>query len=197
MKYSLSQHTAQITVAEYINEYRDVEKFLSFCKNCKRFGNCWSCPPFDYDTDEILQAYDYAYIIGTKILLSKELISDPSNPKDGWEIVSQILREVRLKLDEKLLALESQNPNTQVFFAGTCHFCDVDTCTRIEGKPCRHPEKIRSSLESFGFDIGKTTSDLLGIELQWSKDGSLPEYLVLVSGVLSKHAIEHLTSFSI
>ncbi len=50
------------------------------------------------------------------------------------------------------------------------------------GTPCRHPEKVRPSLEAFGFDIAKTLSELFNIELLWGKDGKLPEYLVLVSG---------------
>ena len=41
--------------------------------------------------------------------------------------------------------------------------------------------------ESLGFDIGKTASELLGIELKWSEPGSsgLPEYFTLVSGFFS------------
>ena len=55
-------------------------------------------------------------------------------------------------------------------------------CTRNCGTPCRHPEKVRPSLEAFGFDIAKTLAELFNIELLWGKDGKLPEYLVLVSG---------------
>lgn len=53
--------------------------------------------------------------------------------------------------------------------------------------PCRYPDRIRPSLESLGFDIGKTASELLGIELKWSEPGSsgLPEYFTLVSGFFS------------
>ena len=38
-----------------------------------------------------------------------------------------------------------------------------------------------------GYDIGKTASELLGIELKWSEPGSsgLPEYFTLVSGFFS------------
>ena len=43
-------------------------------------------------------------------------------------------------------------------------------------------DKVRPSLESLGFDLSKTLAELFGIELRWSKDGLLPEYLVLVCG---------------
>lgn len=48
--------------------------------------------------------------------------------------------------------------------------------------PCRHPEKVRPSLEAFGFDISRTLSELFGIRLLWGKDGVIPEYLTLVCG---------------
>ena len=48
--------------------------------------------------------------------------------------------------------------------------------------PCRHPERVRPSLEACGFDLCRTTESLMGIPLRWSTDGRLPEYLTLVSG---------------
>ena len=67
-------------------------------------------------------------------------------------------------------------------YIGKCLHCPNNECTRNCGTPCRHPEKVRPSLEAFGFDIAKTLSELFNIELLWGKDGKLPEYLVLVSG---------------
>ena len=37
--------------------------------------------------------------------------------------------------------------------------------------------------EAFGFDMTRTLSELFGIELLWGKNGILPEYLVIVSGL--------------
>ena len=53
------------------------------------------------------------------------------------------------------------------------------------GKACRYPSRIRRSLEACGFDLGRTTSELFGIEMKWSENRNLPEYLLLVSGFLS------------
>ena len=47
------------------------------------------------------------------------------------------------------------------------------------------PRRIRRSLEACGFDLGRTTSELFGIEMKWSENRNLPEYLLLVSGFLS------------
>lgn len=57
-------------------------------------------------------------------------------------------------------------------------------CTRREGLPCRYPDKVRPSLESMGFDIGKTAKELFGLELKWASYGMLPEYYVLVGAVM-------------
>lgn len=183
--YSIQNAVASISISEYINDYRDTDKFIGFCKACNKYGNCWSCPPYDFSTDEFLSHYKYAYIIGTKIIPSKSLSDQCHSMEDSIRIGKQLISDVRKNLDKRLIEIETQHSDSKVFFAGTCHVCDVDTCTRIIGQPCRFPDKIRYSLESFGFDIGKTTSQLLGIELKWSKDGSLPQYLTLVSALLS------------
>lgn len=54
--------------------------------------------------------------------------------------------------------------------------------TRPTGEPCRHPDKVRPSLEACGFDIGRTTTELFGMDLKWGTDGRIPEYLLLVCG---------------
>ncbi|MBR5807373.1 MAG: hypothetical protein IKY24_01995 [Alistipes sp.] len=59
----------------------------------------------------------------------------------------------------------------------------LSVCTRLNGKPCCHPELVRPSLEAYGFDLTKTLSELFDIELKWSVDNTLPEYLVIVCGL--------------
>ena len=44
---------------------------------------------------------------------------------------------------------------------------------------------MRSSLEAVGFDVTATARDVLGIELQWSTDGQLPERITLVTALFS------------
>lgn len=82
----------------------------------------------------------------------------------------------------ELLDMERKYGGRSFAYIGKCLHCSDNECTRNCGTPCRHPEKVRPSLEAFGFDIAKTLSELFNIELLWGKDGKLPEYLVLVSG---------------
>lgn len=192
--YSFENYISSIPITDYISKYRDTEKFIVFCKQCNHYNNCWACPPFSFDEEAYLNNYETAHILGTKIILSEGLRATCNNAEDSKNAGAKVIREVRIKIDQQLIKAEEAIQNSRVFFAGTCHLCPNADCTRIEGKPCRYPDKIRPSLESLGFDIGKTTEELLGIKLQWSTDGSLPEYLVLVSGLFTnkvENGIEH------
>ncbi|MBK5722935.1 DUF2284 domain-containing protein [Dysgonomonas sp. Marseille-P4677] len=189
--YSSENYVSSISTADYIAKYRDVDKFIVFCQQCNKYNNCWACPPFGFDKEEYIMKYKNAYIIGTKITLSEEIRLSCKNNEDSKSTGVKIIEEVRKNLDKQLLQAESETLNSRAFFAGTCHFCPKEDCTRIVGKPCRYPDKIRPSLESLGFDIGKTTEELLGIKLQWSTDGSPPEYLVLVSGLFTNGILKY------
>ena len=45
---------------------------------------------------------------------------------------------------------------------------------------------MRHSLESVGFDIEAMTRELLGIDLEWSTDGSLPKHITLVTALFTR-----------
>lgn len=168
-----------LPMAEYIRQFRDVGRFEGYCRTCTRYGTCWACPPFDFNTDKLLAEYG-------NILLFAVKVDVPSGLTDS----AALLDSVRVAMDRRLLVKEAELSG-RAFFAGTCRLCGTGAgdygkdggCTRKAGLPRRHPEMVRPSLESFGFDIGKTTKELFGLELKWGNEGSLPEYYVLVGGV--------------
>lgn len=173
--YSAEDLRAMISVSDYMEHYRNAEKFIGYCQQCKRYNNSWACPPLSFNVDHYLSRYKTALIVGTKLTpLYPEKITD------GIAYSNEMMESERKRTDELVLELE-QSHKGRAFFAGSCLLCD--TCTRKEGIPCLYPEKVRPSLEACGFDIGKTASDLLHIELKWGKDGEMPEYLTLVSAV--------------
>ena len=102
---------------------------------------------------------------------------------DAVEAGQELMHRERSRLDKRLLALEEEY-NGRAFYAGSCILCPWEECTRRSGKACRYPLRIRRSLEACGFDLGRTTSELFGIEMKWSENRNLPEYLLLVSGFL-------------
>jgi predicted metal-binding protein len=188
-EYALTHSSVKIGVKELIHAYRDTDKFLAYCRACNRYNACWSCPPFDFNADDYLTSYQTARIIGTKITLDKEAVHN----HQGWDkctkISYEIIGEVRKSLDNMLLTMEKKYPESKAFFAGSCHLCPKGECTKISGKPCISPESIRPSLEALGFDVSKISAELLNIEMQWSRDGILPEYFTLVSGFFSVNEI--------
>lgn len=174
MEYTVENYTADISVDEYIARFRDEERFLELCRMCSNFGNSWGCPPFDFDTEAFLRQYTFAHLMAAKI-----------TPKDNDIPVEETQRFImpeRIRIERELLDMEKKYGGRSFAYIGKCLHCPDRGCMRTCGKPCLHPEKVRPSLEAFGFDISKTLSELFGIELLWGKDGKLPEYLVLVSG---------------
>ncbi len=190
--YTLQHFTTVICLAEYIKGYRNEENFLGYCQQCNKYDICWSCPPFDFDTNEYLLQYHFAYIIGTKIIFHPDFIQNNIGIDNVKNAAYQVIAEVRKKEDILLLGLEHSYPDSRAFFAGVCHFCKWENCTRRKNQAFRYPSKMRSSLEAFGFDMMKTTFQLLHIEMKWGSNNQLPEYLTLVSGILSKTELQEL-----
>lgn len=174
-EYTIEYFTADIGVDEYIERFRDEARFIELCEKCPNFGCSWGCPPFDFDTDEFLRQYKYAHLMATKII--------PDRNDIPVEMTQEFIRPERVRIEKELLEMERKYGGRGFAYVGKCLYCSGSECTRKRNRPCLHPDKVRPSLEAFGFDIGRTLSELFGIRLLWGKDGILPEYLMLVSGL--------------
>lgn len=177
---SIDTKIVSIGVNSYIDKLRDVEQFLECCKACDNYNKNWSCPPFNINFTKELLKYNRAYIIGTRINIKEEMrsITDESN-----HVIESILIPIRKELDKELLKLELKTPNSRAFFAGSCKKCEDSKCTRILGLPCKFPLETRPSLEAIGFDMGRTASEILEVDLKWSSGNRLPEYFMLISAI--------------
>ena len=168
-EYIIENFTANISVDEYISRFRDEKRFVEFCKQCPNYGNSWGCPPFDFDTGEFLRQYEYAHLMATNR-------------------TQELIKPERLRIERELLEMEHRYGGRAFAYVGKCLYCPDSECARKCNRPCLHPDKVRPSLEAFGFDMTRTLSELFGIELLWGKDGILPEYLVIVSGLFHNSA---------
>ncbi|WP_295912602.1 DUF2284 domain-containing protein [uncultured Alistipes sp.] len=174
LPYTAEDFTATLPAADYIACFRDAERIGGYCRSCPNYGRSWGCPPFGFSVEAYLSGYATALITATKIV--------PAERDIPFSEAKQLILPERRRLERRLLEMERQYGGRSFAYVGTCLYCPEGDCTRPSGKPCRHPELVRPSLEACGFDIARTTSELFGIELQWGKDGRLPEYLTLVCG---------------
>lgn len=179
--------TVYIPAKDYIREYRDIPKFLEYCKVCPRYDKCWACPPHETDAAALVAPYEYLYIIGAKVAVDDEIRKGVTGRDAVAAKAEEITKAARKKLDPIILGLEKTMGDSMACYGGTCYLCNA--CQKIQGKPCIHREKRRSSLESLGFDVAATTEKLLGFELLWSQE-QLPPYMTVVSALFTNKLAE-------
>lgn len=182
MNYTLTTKEATIGADEFIRRYRDVERFEAFCKQCPSYGRVWSCPPFDFYARSVSDGFKTVILMGTVIEFDEQTRAACTTAEQSSAVGRETMERVWKDLLPHLYEKECDTPGSRCF-TFRCVLCP-EGCTRPEGKPCRHPEMMRHSLESVGFDIVAMTRDLLGIELEWSTDGSLPHHLTLVTALM-------------
>jgi predicted metal-binding protein len=188
MKISFTHQIKERTVNE-IKPYFQPKIFIEYCKACKYYNKIWACPPYDVDLTELLENYQYAYVIGSK-LYTKDLGKDFRELLDKMKLEdasNEIYQAARAVLDERLGAIGDKEKDRYVLLAGRCLVCA--NCTRENQLPCIYPEKMHLSLESIGFDVSSMCEDILEDKLQWAKE-SLPEYFILVSAILSQKKLD-------
>lgn len=182
INYSITRHTATISVSEYIEGFVDVETFLEACRSCPNYDKRWSCPSYDFRVLDFWKKYKTLNLLASKIIFSEE----DRNRNYTQEKINHILDEVLIKEKERLsLELfkeEEKYPGSISLSAGSCTKCTV--CSRETGKPCLYPDKMRYSIESLGGNVGLTIEKLMGLHLEWMEEGRLPHHFVLVCGLL-------------
>lgn len=179
-------HTfASLEAEAYIARYRDADRIGGYCRACDRCGKVWSCPPFEVDPADRLALYRGVRLVGTTVRLTEAVRHAPTSPAEQFDISYRIMREVRRTLDARLLEAERRRAGSLAFFPGSCQLCHPAPCARTEGRPCLLPDRARSSLEAWGFDVVRTASEVLGLEMRWSQDLVLPEYFTYVSALFT------------
>lgn len=173
--YDAEQVVAVVDRDRYVSDFRDVATFEECCRACPNYGNRWGCPPFDHDTLQDLLPYGKVMIVGVKIT--------PHDTRMPMEQVFDLMRPELERLNKRLLELECETGSFALGFVGKCERCGNAPCARKQGKPCRHPDLVRPSLEAYGFNVSETASKLLGIDMVWSRDKNIPRYLTLVCGL--------------
>lgn len=183
--YTSKIYTGTASTKEYLEYYVDTEKFIKYCKECPNYGKIWSCPEYDFKPEELWRKYEWLQVYACVITPDYESMKELSHEEKSSEIM-KILHEERQKLDKMISEAEQAEEGSLGLYAGSCVICGKENCSRIEGKSCKHPEKMHYSIESLGGDITATLEDIVGVEIKWEKDGNFPEYYTLTCGLLTK-----------
>ena len=188
--YQSEEFKNRVPMADYIRDYKKGEGFLGYCEKFVGLDQIWSCPLYDFNPSICEKKCRYFYFIGKKITFEEELGTiekkkkvNRANREDKEQerYKSWVCMEEREDLAKKIQELEKRYPGSIGVSAGSCHVCS--RCTKSSGG-CRYSDEIRYFIESLGVSTGRTTGDLLGIELLWRRQ-RLPGYFTLVSGLLT------------
>lgn len=140
--------SASLRIPDYIKGYLDAPRFLQGCNACENYARRWCCPPLSFDFQTYSAPYSYICIIGAKI---------PEPNSDA------MLFGPRRAFAEYLMAQEDRH--SRALIASSCLLCR--RCARETGSACIHPNRLRYSLEAFGFDLARTAAELLGSPLSF------------------------------
>ena len=173
--YNKERFETYLDIDEMIKKYYHYDVTYERCSKCSGFAGTWACPGFDFDPKEYWQQFSRLHFIVDRI--SNE------DAQTVEEAQQRLFAEKRL-YDDEMLTLEGILPGSKALAAQECVQCKK--CARLSGHPCVHPDKMRYALESLGMLAVNMVKDCFGFEILWSDGTSIPEYYLLVGGVLEK-----------
>lgn len=177
-----------LPMEKWLEQYCTPEKFTGACEACPDYGRAWSCPPGLPAAAELFRPFSTVHVIGMKVVYKKKTRDAAVTPEQADRLRSATYGKAKRVLLESLLEVEKAIPGSWMLAAGRCELCG--RCGRMDGLPCRMPEKMRYSISAFGFDLTQIARDLLNWELLWSPAG-LPEYNVAIAALLERKGTEH------
>ena len=124
--------------------------FRDICKSngCGMYGRCWMCPP-DVGDIEPLMAEVRKYQHGL-------LYQTVSEIEDSFDIEGmQEAGKRHVMLSQRLEAFLMLELDKHLHLScGGCRICE--RCAKMDGLPCRDPERAMSSMEAYGIDVYNT-----------------------------------------
>ena len=172
-----------LPVKDWLERYCVPEKFAGACEACPDYGRVWSCPPGLPPAVELFAPFERVHLIGMKVVYRKETREAADSPEKTDRLRAATYGKAKRVLLESLLELEKSIPGSWSLAAGRCELCE--RYTRLDGLPCRTPERLRYSFSGFGFDLTRIAREVLGLDLLWNPRG-LPEYNVAIAALLER-----------
>ncbi len=184
---SMEMLSTEVNAAGYEAHYRDVERFLQCCRACPNYAHTWACPPFVPSCPTLFSPDDTLLLVGTKLTPDDVTRRQATTTEQRDAILHALIHDAIGEVERIHRQWESELPGSRAYLFSACQLCEPLPCSRGEGKPCRHPDKVRPSLEALGFNLAQTADELLGTPLLWSSDHSLPAYTLLLTAQRIPH----------
>ncbi|MGC2873321.1 DUF2284 domain-containing protein [Ihubacter sp. mB4P-1] len=176
MKHKIERFETTIPVSELLEQYFDFTLTHSKCSQCPGYQKTWSCPDFDFDPADFWSQFSQFHLIVDRVSCASAPTAEDAQ---NWLFVE------KTRFDAEMRQLEQQSPGSYGLAAQECVACKK--CARLSGHPCVHPEIMRYGLESIGILAVKLVEDKFGFSAQWSDGVSVPDYYLLIGGVILKN----------
>ncbi|WP_425755286.1 DUF2284 domain-containing protein [Ihubacter sp. rT4E-8] len=176
MKHKIERFETTIPVSELLEQYFDFTLTHSKCSQCPGYQKTWSCPDFDFDPADFWSQFSQFHLIVDRVSCASAPTAEDAQ---NW------LFAEKTRFDAEMRQLEQQSPGSYGLAAQECVACKK--CARLSGHPCVHPEIMRYGLESIGILAVKLIEDKFGFSAQWSDGVSVPDYYLLIGGVILKN----------
>ena len=124
--------------------------FRDICagNTCGKYGRCWMCPPDIGEIDALmarLKGYEQGLLYQTVYAIEDSFdIEGMQEAGKRHVMVSQRLEAFLMLQLDKHLHLS----------CGGCRLCE--RCAKLDGLPCRDPERAMPSMEGYGIDVYNT-----------------------------------------
>lgn len=171
-------------ITDFVKTCVDVPRFLACCRECPNYNRRWSCPPYEFSVESIWNQFTDILLYEEKVFVSPEIRDKSFNHEEINELSRALLAPAKRQMTDTLLTMEKEYPGSRALFAGTCELCE--NCDKEQGIPCGHPEIMRYSIEALGGNVAKAVQIYFDDTIHWAKDGRLPDYYILLGGLL-KH----------
>lgn len=166
-----------LTTAYLTKHYYNPKALRPLCEACDNYGRNYACPPLDIDIEKRLSEYGNIHIFAEQYPTENFFGNGGACGNAATEAFERArrtfdaqLKEWEIKLDGVMLA------------PGRCTLCE--SCARAENAPCRRPDEMRISLDTYCIEIVNLVSELCGIEIEWSETG-LQKHITMIGAVLS------------
>lgn len=173
--YFKERFETYLDIDTMLKKYYNYDVTYKKCSECSGFAGTWACPGFDFDPKAYWEQFSRFHFIVDRVYNE-----GTATVEDAQE---RLFAEKRV-YDDEMIALESVCPGSKALAAQECVKCNK--CARLSGHPCVHPEVMRYALESLGMLAVNMVRDCFGFDVLWSDGTSIPEYYLLVGGVLEK-----------